>query len=75
MHRTCPSVLPVSHPMPVRTITGQNFAKAQRTPREAARDAAEWTLGLANVKPTLKLAAATFAVSDGAGFLSSNHGG
>jgi len=46
------------------TISGQTIAKTKSwDPRERAHRAARWKLGLAQVEPTVKLAATVFGVS------------
>ena len=51
-------------PVPAQTrITGQWLGKAQLNARVRARLAAEWYLGLLEVKPTIAMATAAFKVS------------
>jgi hypothetical protein len=51
-------------PVPVRTITGQSIAKADRGPRARAYLAAGWRLGTVKVEPSIKLAAEVFGCSE-----------
>jgi hypothetical protein len=50
---------------PTKTVTGQYIAKAYRTypAWDRAEDAARWLRGELQIKPTVKLAAATFGVT------------
>jgi hypothetical protein len=48
----------------VRTISGQSIAKSEWGPRKRARLAAQWRDGTLTVKPTVKLAAEVFGVSE-----------
>jgi hypothetical protein len=50
---------------PLRVVSGQTISKTRKAwgARNRAQFAAEWLIGLIEVKPTLKMAAAVFSVS------------
>jgi hypothetical protein len=54
----------MKHVSPSTVVTGQSIAKRHQSARERASGAAAWLAGTITVKPTAKMAAAVFRVSE-----------